>query len=153
MKVMTSSRPYLIRALYEWILDNEGIPHLLVDAETDAAWIPQEFVEDGKIIFDVSPEAVKDLMISNELIEFRGRFGHNIQQVSFPSDNVLAIYNEEGIGMFFEDTEFESPMLDESTSLELPTHLTDAKPSGEKSVRKKKSVKKKTSFSHLKIIK
>ena len=105
--MMTSSRPYLIRALYEWILDNGGVPHLLVAAGEDKNNIlPQEYIEEGKIILDLSPEAVRDLLISNELIEFCGRFGDSIRHISFPVDYVLAIYNEQGIGMFFEETEF-----------------------------------------------
>lgn len=121
--MMTSSRPYLIRALYEWILDNGGVPHLLVDAEADSVIVPQEFVEDGRIILDLSPEAVRDLVINNQTVEFRGRFAEIIRHVSLPTASVMAIYNEEGIGMFFEDSEFDDGMEDGGeTDLELPSY-------------------------------
>lgn len=142
--MMTSSRPYLIRALYEWILDNGGVPHLLVDAEGDSVIVPQEFVEDGRIILDLSPEAVRDLIINNETIEFRGRFAEAIKYVSMPTESVLAIYNEEGVGMFFEETEFEDSAADGEGDLEFPTHPTEAP---------RKAKKDKKPHPHLKIVK
>ena len=71
---MTPSRPYLIRALYEWIVDNQLTPYLLVDATQDNVIIPQAFVDDGKIILNVSPEATHSLVLGNDAIIFNARF-------------------------------------------------------------------------------
>lgn len=145
--MMTSSRPYLIRALYEWILDNGGIPHLLVNAETASVIVPREFVENGRIILDLSPEAVRDLIINNDLIEFRGRFSDAIKQVSLPVESVLAIYNENGIGMFFEDGELDDGSMGIGESdLELPVY---PQPPARSGITKKK----KRTPPHLKIVK
>lgn len=145
---MTSSRPYLIRALYEWILDNGGIPHLLVNTELPSVIVPKEFIENGKIILDLSPEAVRDLIINNENIEFRGRFSEAIKHVSLPIESVLAIYNENGVGMFFEDTEFETDAEDiAEDDIEL-NHYLESPTTSKKTKKKQKSYP-----SHLKIVK
>ena len=72
---MTSSRPYLVRALYEWIVDNGCTPHVLVDAHVPGVEVPQQYVKNGQIVLNVSPTAVADLVIGNEDMRFRGRFG------------------------------------------------------------------------------
>ena len=71
---MSSSRPYLLRALYEWILDNGNTPYILVDAGSGSVNVPEEHVKDGKIILNISPSAVRDLDIGNQSLEFNGRF-------------------------------------------------------------------------------
>ena len=71
---MTSSRPYLVRALYEWILDNGCTPHVVVDALIDGVEVPQEHVKDGQIVLNVSPVAVQDLIIDDHYVSFNGRF-------------------------------------------------------------------------------
>lgn len=101
---MSSSQPYLIRAIYEWILDNQLTPYLLVDAENDYAMIPREYVENGKIILNISPTAVNDLNLSNDYIMFNARFNGKAMEVSIPTVAVLAIYaRENGQGMMFDD--------------------------------------------------
>src|SRR6056297_3317745 len=76
MSSMTSSRPYIIRALYEWIVDNRATPYILVDAYGSGVSVPQNFVnKDGQIVLNVSPTAVKDLHIGNEALSFNARFG------------------------------------------------------------------------------
>ena len=72
---MTSHRPYMIRALNEWILENNCTPYILVNAYAKEVQVPQSFVKDGQIILNISPVAVQDLSISNNGIEFNGRFG------------------------------------------------------------------------------
>lgn len=100
---MTTSRPYLIRAIYEWISDNGLTPYLLVDAETPGAEVPQQYVENGKIILNVSNQAVSDMHQDNEWILFSARFGGRKQDISVPVQSVLAIYaKENGKGMVFE---------------------------------------------------
>lgn len=109
---MTSSRPYLIRALYEWIVDNDQTPHLLVDAQQQGVQVPSGHVQDGKIILNVAPEAVRDLLLGNDSVDFNARFNGKPTDLSFPVNAVLAIYaKENGQGMVFgdDDTPPETP--------------------------------------------
>ena len=99
---MTSNRPYLIRALFEWILDNGMTPYLLVDAGDPRAMVPEQFVKDGKIVLNISPTAVHGLVLGNEIIDFDARFGGVARKVQIPVDSVLGIYaSENGQGMLF----------------------------------------------------
>lgn len=101
---MTSSRPYIIRALYEWIVDNKTTPYLLVDAHGQGVSVPQSFVnKDGQIVLNVSPSAVKDLQVRNESVSFNARFGGIPTDIYVPCASVLGIYaRENGQGMIFE---------------------------------------------------
>ena len=100
---MTSNRPYLIRAFYDWIVDNGLTPHLLVDAEFPDTIIPEEHVQDGQIVLNVSPTAVQSLQLENYLISFNARFSGKPYAISFAPDAVLGIYAmENGNGMLFE---------------------------------------------------
>ncbi|WP_462114290.1 ClpXP protease specificity-enhancing factor [Lysobacter xanthus] len=97
---MTSHRPYLLRALYEWIADNGLTPHLLVDATRPAVQVPRHAVKDGRIVLNVAQRAVAGLEMTNELIRFNARFGGVSHAVSVPVSAVLAIYaRENGQGM------------------------------------------------------
>ena len=101
---MTSSRPYLIRAIYQWIVDNSSTPHLLVDASVAGVTVPPKYVENNKIILNVGPMAVHGLVLGNEQIEFSARFAGSAQQVLVPITAVLAIYaRENGQGMVFNE--------------------------------------------------
>ncbi|WP_353158216.1 ClpXP protease specificity-enhancing factor [Salinisphaera shabanensis] len=104
---MTSRRPYLIRALYDWVLDNDLTPHLLVAADADGVDVPRQFVtEDGKITVNISPGAVRGLSLENELISFSARFSGQSYNVSLPPGAVLALYaRENGEGMLFGEVE------------------------------------------------
>ena len=105
---MLSNRPYLIRAFYQWIIDSQCNPILVIDANNPRCKIPQDYVEGGEIVFNISPTAIRDLKITNELIEFKASFSGVIHIVSAPIKAVLAIYAEEnGEGIFF-DAEEES---------------------------------------------
>ncbi|HUE92794.1 ClpXP protease specificity-enhancing factor [Pseudomonas sp.] len=100
---MKSSRPYLVRALYEWIVDNDCTPHLLVNAEFAGVQVPAGFASDGQIVLNVSPSAVRHLHMDNDAVSFEGRFGGVPQSLYIPSAAVLAIYaRENGQGMVFE---------------------------------------------------
>jgi len=110
---MTSNRPYLIRALYEWLVDNDMTPHLLVDASYQGVEVPEQFVEDGRIVLNINPSAVLNLELQNDLISFNARFGGRETHVFVPPMAVLGIYSREnGRGMLFpeelEDAEHES---------------------------------------------
>ncbi|MCK5721638.1 MAG: ClpXP protease specificity-enhancing factor [Gammaproteobacteria bacterium] len=101
---MTSSRPYLIRAIYDWIVDNSFTPYLLVNAENDNAIIPREYVEDGKIVLNINPTAISNLQLGNDYIMFNARFSGKAMEVSIPVIAVLAIYAQEnGQGMMFDE--------------------------------------------------
>lgn len=101
---LTSSQPYLLRAIYEWIIDNELTPYLLVDASNDAVHVPQQYVENGKIVLNIAPRAVDNLELSNDHVLFNARFAGKPMQVNFPIESVLAIYaKENGQGMVFNE--------------------------------------------------
>lgn len=100
--MLTSNRPYLIRALYEWLVDNDLTPHLLVDAQKKDVIVPRQFVEEGRIVLNVTPTAVRDLALGNDCITFNARFGGAPMDVVVPPDAVLGIYaRENGRGMLF----------------------------------------------------
>lgn len=103
---MTSSRPYLIRALYDWIIDNAMTPHLLVDAEFPGCEVPRQYVEEGRIVFNVNPSAVNGLTLGNEFVMFDARFAGAPMSVIIPVMAVLAVYaRENGRGMVFNEEE------------------------------------------------
>ncbi|MCG8414306.1 MAG: ClpXP protease specificity-enhancing factor [Pseudomonadales bacterium] len=100
---MTSSRPYIIRALYEWIVENDCTPYILVNAYEDGVEVPQEHVKDGQIILNISPVAVQDLNLADESIDFEGRFAGIPKRVLVPMPAILGIYaKENGQGMIFD---------------------------------------------------
>lgn len=97
----TSTRPYLIRALYEWCADNGFTPFIAVSVDTTVN-VPQEYVRDGEIVLNVSMDATSGLLIGNDAIEFKGRFGGVARDIYVPVGRVLAIYaRESGQGMAF----------------------------------------------------
>jgi stringent starvation protein B len=107
---MTPLKPYLIRSIYEWILDNNFTPHLLVDAGHPRAVLPMQFVQqDGRIVLNIRPLAVEALCLGNDEIEFNTRFSGKSTYVNAPVSAVLAIYaKENGKGMVFETEEFQN---------------------------------------------
>lgn len=101
---LSPNQPYLIRAIYEWIVDNDLTPYLLVDASNDDAHVPRQYVENGKIVLNIAPRAVNHLELSNENVNFNARFSGKPMDVVFPMDAVLAIYaKENGQGMIFNE--------------------------------------------------
>ena len=107
---MTSSRPYIMRALYEWIVDNDCTPYVLVDASVEGVMVPQQFVKDEQIVLNISPDAVVELSITNQAVSFNGRFGGVATDVYVPIPAVVGIYaRENGQGMVFEPEEGVEP--------------------------------------------
>lgn len=109
---MISRRPYLIRALYEWLADAGEVPHLLVDATLPGVEVPDEFVQDGRIVLNVGAGAVQSLQLGNEEFSFSARFQGTPRVVRFPPVAVVAIYGREsGQGMMFgpDDMDDETP--------------------------------------------
>ena len=104
MSQMTSSRPYLIRAMYQWIADNGMTPHLLIDAEQDDVIVPAEHIQNGKIILNIAPMAISSLVLGDDEITFSARFSGQSMGIYIPVGAVLAIYaKENGQGMMFTD--------------------------------------------------
>ena len=107
---MSSNRPYLLRALYEWIGDNQMTPHLLVDATREGVQVPVSAVKDGRVVLNVAARAVAQLDLGNREIRFLARFGGVSQTVIVPVSAVLAIYAQEtGQGMMLPDDGAEMP--------------------------------------------
>ncbi|MCU0971491.1 MAG: ClpXP protease specificity-enhancing factor [Gammaproteobacteria bacterium] len=101
---MKSRRPYLLRAIHEWISDSNCTPHIVVDAGATGVEVPRQYVKDGKIVLNVSWSATAQLQLGNDELSFNGRFGGVSMQVRVPVAAVLAIYaRETGQGMIFAD--------------------------------------------------
>ena len=101
---MTSSRPYLIRAMYQWIVDNGMTPYLLVDAAIDGVHVPAEHIQNGKIILNIAPMAISALQLGDDDITFSARFSGQSFSVMVPVEAVLAVYaRENGQGMMFSE--------------------------------------------------
>lgn len=101
--VSLPKRPYLLRALYDWIVDSELTPYLLVSVDDPTVRVPQEYVSDGKIVLNVSPMAVRDLDLGQAAVAFSGRFGGRPFPIHIPMNSIQAIYAKEtGEGMMFE---------------------------------------------------
>src|SRR5674476_15363 len=97
----TSTRPYLIRALYEWCTDNGFTPYLAVSVN-DSVQVPREYVKDGEIVLNISFDATSSLQLGNDFIEFKGRFAGTARDIMVPVNQVIAIYaRENGQGMAF----------------------------------------------------
>lgn len=109
--MMTSNRPYLLRALYEWITDNGLTPHLLVNAELTEVEVPRQYVHEGRIVLNISATAVQGLRLGNDQVEFGARFGGMAHWIRLPPAAIMAIYaRENGQGMVFAE---EQPRSDE----------------------------------------
>lgn len=99
---MTSSVPYLLRSINDWILDNGYTPYLIVDAQYPDVRVPADSVKDGQIVLNISPSAIRNLVISNEYVMFSGRFGGVPFEIAVPIKAVLGIVaKENGEGMWF----------------------------------------------------
>lgn len=113
---MLSNKPYLIRAFYEWIVDSKCTPLLVIDATVPRCNVPQEYVENGEIVLNISPDAIRDLKVGNNLVEFKASFSGIAHLISVPVRAVLAVYAEDnGQGMFFDiESEEETDWIDDA---------------------------------------
>ncbi|AGO16103.1 ClpXP protease specificity-enhancing factor [Glaesserella parasuis] len=135
---MKPLRPYLYQAYYNWILDNENTPYLLINSEYVDTDVPQEFVRDGKIILNISPRSIGQYVVTDEAISFNARFQGIARGVYIPFGAVEAIYAQEnGDGVMFQEEAF----YQEDTYLDRVNRAQSLK-----KVTKKKS-------SHLKLVK
>lgn len=114
----TSTRPYLLRALYEWCTDNGFTPYIAVQVD-DSVQVPREYVKDGEIVLNISFDATSSLKMGNEFIEFSARFAGTAREIMVPVDRVIAIYaRENGQGMAFP-----SPCATADTALTRPNDM------------------------------
>ena len=103
MSQLSARRPYLLRAFYDWLLDNQLTPHLVVDINLQGVQVPLEYARDGQIVLNIAPRAVGNLELGNDEVRFNARFGGVPRQVSVPMAAILAIYaRENGAGTMFE---------------------------------------------------
>ncbi len=105
---MISSKPYLFRGIYQWLLDCELTPYVMVDATFNDVQVPEDYIEDGQIILDMTPSAIIDLEMGNESVEFKARFSGVTRHIILPIPAILALYAyENGRGMVFTDEDEE----------------------------------------------
>ncbi len=99
---MISSRPYLIRALYDWIVDSDLTPYLLADATVNGVDVPPQGVKDDRIVLNLAPHAVQNIVLGNDAVSFSARFSGASREIYLPVSAVLAVYaKENGHGMMF----------------------------------------------------
>lgn len=159
---MTSNRPYLIRAIYDWLTDNQLTAQLLIDTSSGKVTVPQHLIKDNQIVLNISPQAISGLSLENHLITFNTRFSGRSFLVSIPVSAVLAIFSREnGQGMAFPDEEIETETEDElQTNNQVGNEVEGQKSNkktfksikGEKGLTQKKKINTK-SKANLKVIK
>ncbi len=139
---MKPRRPYLLRALYEWIVDCDEVPNILVDTEVEGVVVPSEYVQDGQIVLNISPSAVRDLSLGNEFVMCSGRFAGRSFEIALPIESIRAIYcRDSGQGLAFEDEDFANADSD-ALATEQKTLLQDAEATAEDQAVKASDVEK-----------
>jgi len=123
---VTPTGPYLLRAIYEWIVDNSMTPHLLASVDGSDVVVPEQYVENGLIVLNIAPSAVKDLLMGNESISFSARFGGIPREVHVPVRSIQAIYaRENGQGLQLSES-----TADAQGALESSDRLSEEQSSG-----------------------
>ncbi len=140
-KPLSSNRPYLLRAIYEWLLDNNLTPQILVDARQAGVQVPEQHVKDGQILLNINNTAVQNLLMDNHGVFFNARFSGNPMQINIPIPAVLAIFSREnGQGMAFPDeATTDEALMDEIVTVkdsEVEISVEDAKISSVKTPKK-----------------
>ncbi len=145
----SSNKPYLVNAIYDWIVDNDATPHVVIFADNPEVLVPRQFVDDGKIILNISPSAAQNLVIDKDGMSFSARFSGKPYNIFTPMNALMAVYaTENGEGMSFDiEAENDTPPTDPKG----PISIDNKK---QKSVIKpKKSIKKKSKRPSLKVVK
>ena len=141
----TSSRPYLFRGLYEWLLDNQLTPHVIIAADQPGVEVPVEQVQDGQLVLNISDTATRGLEMSNDALSFSARFGGVPRQIYVPMAAVVAIYaRENGAGMVFGQ---EPSVADDEVQDDADQAAEEQATSPQESARSKQAA------SHLKVVK
>ena len=134
---MRSNRPYLLRAFFDWIVDNDCTPYIVVDAHHPGVEVPQSYVTDGQIVLNVAPRAVSNFILDLEILAFSTRFGGMPIDIQVPVTAVVGIYSQEnGQGMVFEQepsddlppTPPSGPKAVKKTSTQSPASPSDKAP-------------------------
>ena len=121
---ITPTRPYMVRAIYQWIEDNALTPYLMVDATADNVQIPREHVQDGRIVLNIASRATGNMSMGNDYINFSARFGRVSQEIWVPLTAVMGIYAKENSqGMFFDASEYDN--YQSTTSQQTSENATD----------------------------
>lgn len=161
---MISNRPYMIRAMFDWIVDNDWTPHVQVDANYPGIEVPMDFAQDGVIVLNVHPNAIRELQFANDWFSFKARFQGVERRLGFPPEAVLAIFaRENGQGMPFPPEPYPEA-TDESPSKPTMSAVKDSGASDEASEKtaqkadqdeksKKPKAKKPKKGSHLSVVK
>lgn len=136
---MTPNRPYLLRAFFDWIVDNDCTPHIIVDAHHPMVAVPQEFVKDGQIVLNIAPRAVTNLSLDGDDVQFSARFNGMPVDIYVPISGVLGIYAQEnGQGMVFDKEDSPEPPPAPPPSAPKMVKSSDAK---DKSIKPKPSLR------------
>jgi len=140
--MMTSKQPYLLRAIHQWLLDNDMTPYLLVNAEVPNVEVPTQSVQDGQIVLNIAPHAVTNMQMDNEAVSFSARFSGVAQSLYIPVVAIRAIYaSENGQGLVFPEEEIFQEELDADqeklAESELPSQSTPKKAPPKKASPKK----------------
>jgi len=123
---MTSSKPYLIRAIYEWIVDNNLTPYITIDTTTPHTDIPKEYAQDDQLTLDISMDAANNLLIGNEAIEFKARFNGVGHKMYIPMEAIMIIFaHENDRGMAFAPEEFDESFIDFDEDFEFADEADD----------------------------
>lgn len=129
-ETLTPTRPYMVRALYQWIEDNELTPYLMVDATAKNVQVPKQYVQDGRIVLNIASRATGNMVMQNDFIHFNARFGGVSQEIWVPLSAVMGIYAKENSqGMFFDPSEYEDyqPAVESKNTTETPKPKRDNK--------------------------
>lgn len=122
---MTSNKPYLIRAFYDWLVDNELTPYIAVDAEYPNVMVPVQHIQDGQIVLNIAPESLGSISMAGDVIEFTARFGGKVEHLYVPYEAIAAIYaKENGVGSSFS---VEYPEIDDIDAQETQAPKPDKK--------------------------
>ena len=126
---VSPQKPYLIRAIHEWLLDNNCTPYVLVNTHYDGVQVPVDYIRDHRIVLNIAPDAVRDLTIGNDWISFSARFAGKAMDLFIPIIAVQAIYGKENNeGMFFSEEEQPTPPDSPSDSPDNSAERTVSKP-------------------------
>lgn len=142
----TSNKPYMFRAILDWLLDNDATPYILVDTTKSYVEVPEEHIKDGQIVLNITPSAIQNWHADEKAISFNARFSGSARQIYVPMNALMAIYAQEnGQGMAFPAEVIpEGDKLDTDSNKKAPENKHSSKP---------KSKPKSNKVSHLKVIK
>jgi stringent starvation protein B len=127
---MSSQRPYLIRAIYQWLLDNHCTPYLLVNTNHEGVVVPEQYIRDARIVLNLAPDAINGLNMDNDWVSFSARFSGKAMDLFIPVIAIQAIYGKENNeGMFFPEEEPPTPPPASTEPTKSVTKITSGKPS------------------------